>query len=177
MYRLLLLIVTNWLFDTQLSHNKVIGFPACVQWPIYFHVVLLIVCRCAAEPYDVQFQQPVSIIICFYNEALSVLLRSLHSIWDRTDHNLIHEIILVDDDSSDREYWSALKYTDFVSYFEFCLVFCDIPWPRCNILPQWCVNKTSFPTIPWENSSLTTLMGNSFLAIPWKTLSLVYFKK
>ncbi|XP_067941216.1 polypeptide N-acetylgalactosaminyltransferase 11-like [Watersipora subatra] len=51
--------------------------------------------------YDSAHLEPVSIIMCFYNEALSVLLRSLHSIWSRTDHALIHQIILIDDDSSD----------------------------------------------------------------------------
>uniref|UniRef100_A0A8C1KT83 Polypeptide N-acetylgalactosaminyltransferase n=1 Tax=Cyprinus carpio TaxID=7962 RepID=A0A8C1KT83_CYPCA len=40
-----------------------------------------------------------SIVICFYNEALSALLRTVHSVLDRTPNYLIHEIILVDDHS------------------------------------------------------------------------------
>uniref|UniRef100_A0A7N8X9R2 Polypeptide N-acetylgalactosaminyltransferase n=1 Tax=Mastacembelus armatus TaxID=205130 RepID=A0A7N8X9R2_9TELE len=40
-----------------------------------------------------------SIIICFFNEALSALLRTVHSVLDRTPSELLHEIILVDDHS------------------------------------------------------------------------------
>uniref|UniRef100_A0A671KUL1 Polypeptide N-acetylgalactosaminyltransferase n=1 Tax=Sinocyclocheilus anshuiensis TaxID=1608454 RepID=A0A671KUL1_9TELE len=40
-----------------------------------------------------------SIVICFYNEAFSALLRTIHSVLDRTPNYLLHEIILVDDQS------------------------------------------------------------------------------
>uniref|UniRef100_A0A915B562 Polypeptide N-acetylgalactosaminyltransferase n=2 Tax=Parascaris univalens TaxID=6257 RepID=A0A915B562_PARUN len=60
-----------------------------------------------------------SIIICYYNEAPSALIRMVNSILDRTPLNLLHEILLIDDcsdldNSSDatlREYgkenWSS----------------------------------------------------------------------
>lgn len=40
-----------------------------------------------------------SIVICFFNEAFSALLRTVHSVLDRTPAYLLHEIILVDDSS------------------------------------------------------------------------------
>lgn len=40
-----------------------------------------------------------SVVICFFNEAFSALIRTVHSVLDRTPPYLLHEIILVDDHS------------------------------------------------------------------------------
>lgn len=45
----------------------------------------------------------VSIVFIFVNEALSVILRSIHSAMNKTPSHLLKEIILVDDNSSSGE--------------------------------------------------------------------------
>jgi polypeptide N-acetylgalactosaminyltransferase len=53
----------------------------------------------------------VSIIIVFFDEHPSLLKRTLHSVYNRTPHKLIHEIILVNDNST-----SSLLYEPFEKY-------------------------------------------------------------
>lgn len=61
---------------------------------------------CAKENYPVKDLPTVSIIICFYNEHVVTLLRSIKSVLDRTPFHLLAEIILVDDfsDSDDLKF-------------------------------------------------------------------------
>ncbi|XP_050429711.1 putative polypeptide N-acetylgalactosaminyltransferase 9 isoform X2 [Adelges cooleyi] len=67
---------------------------------------LISVHRKLPDPRDEWCKQPgryvenlpqTSVVVCFHNEAWSVLLRTVHSILDRSPEHLIREIILVDD--------------------------------------------------------------------------------
>lgn len=51
----------------------------------------------------------VSVIIIFHNEIKSVLLRTIHSVVNRTPPELLHEIILVNDCSSSKELYRPLE--------------------------------------------------------------------
>lgn len=65
-------------------------------------------CKDAVYPEDLP---AASIIICFYNEHLPTLLRTIHSILDRTPSHYLEEIILIDDYSDLNDLHSNLtKY-------------------------------------------------------------------
>ena len=56
--------------------------------------------QCKAFKYDVTALQVTSVIVPFYNEALSMLVRTVYSILSKTPDVLLKEIILVDDAST-----------------------------------------------------------------------------
>lgn len=60
-------------------------------------------CKNQTEEFEAIKLPKASIIVCFYNEALSALLRTVYSILDRTPDSLIREILLIDDFSEERD--------------------------------------------------------------------------
>ena len=62
------------------------------------NIGLNILFRCKKQTFPV-ISLNASIIICFYNEEPHTLYRTVFSVLDRTPSNLLHEILLVDDNS------------------------------------------------------------------------------
>lgn len=55
--------------------------------------------RCRSKKFNYRRLPTTSVIIAFYNEAWSTLLRTIHSVLETTPAILLKEIILIDDDS------------------------------------------------------------------------------
>lgn len=71
---------------------------------------------CKTRTYDTSHLPSVSVIIPFYNEPLSMILRTAHSIINRTPPHLLEEIILVDDASDNLDLGVPLeKYVILMS--------------------------------------------------------------
>ncbi|KAM8883862.1 polypeptide N-acetylgalactosaminyltransferase 4 [Synchiropus picturatus] len=71
---------------------------------------------CRSKKFNYRRLPTTSVIIAFYNEAWSTLLRTIHSVLETTPAILLKEIILIDD-FSDRSYLKS-KLADYISNLE-----------------------------------------------------------
>ena len=83
----------------------------------HFHI-----CRCKSKSYP-SYLPKASVIICFYNEAWSSLIRTVHTVLERTSKQLLQEIILVDDKSD-------LRKSEKVQHL-FCAFLCGSLFAEC----------------------------------------------
>lgn len=65
---------------------------------------------CRKQTYDLDSLPTTSVVIIFYNEPYSVLLRTVHSVLNTVDKRNLKEVILVDDCSSHPELHGKLDY-------------------------------------------------------------------
>ena len=73
--------------------------------------------RCRAVSYDYRSLPSTSVVIAFYNEAWSTLLRTVHSVLETSPDVLLREVVLVDD-YSDRGRNSSYCRHDQTSYMD-----------------------------------------------------------
>lgn len=96
----------GYCFNTRVSDS----LPLDRDVPDYNHQ------KCHERKYSPDLP-PASVIITFHNENLSVLLRSIHSILNKTPPSLLKEIILVDDFSNSTSHpWLYEQLDDYVQY-------------------------------------------------------------
>ncbi|XP_067281106.1 polypeptide N-acetylgalactosaminyltransferase 4 [Pseudorasbora parva] len=72
--------------------------------------------ECKAKKYNIRRLPTTSVVIAFYNEAWSTLLRTIHSVLETTPAILLKEVILVDD-FSDRGYLKS-QLAQYISNLE-----------------------------------------------------------
>lgn len=65
---------------------------------------------CRKKVYDLNSLPTASVVIIFFNEPYSVLVRTVHSVLNTSPKNLLKEVILVDDGSSNTELKYKLDY-------------------------------------------------------------------
>lgn len=82
--------------------------------------------NCLSQKYLSELPK-VSVIILFNNEGFSVFKRSLHSLYNRTPHKLIEEVILVNDKSTYDYLYEPLKKYVHENFPALTFRFIDLP--------------------------------------------------
>lgn len=70
--------------------------------------------HCRLIKYDYSTLQDASVVIVFYNEPFSTLMRSVHSVLNQTPPQLLREIVLVDDGSDEDHIAETVAYVQML---------------------------------------------------------------
>ncbi|EDQ85941.1 uncharacterized protein MONBRDRAFT_38577 [Monosiga brevicollis MX1] len=102
---------TNYNMAQELSNNGFFGrLSDCL--PLDRNITDARHKLCARVQYDLDTLPETSVVFVFYDEWLTVLMRSVHSVLNRTPPQLLREIILVDDGSS--KPWLQKPLEDYI---------------------------------------------------------------
>lgn len=86
----------------MLEDKRILFSVFCLPLAAWILILFFFLFRCKQMTYPDDLPQ-ISVVFIFVNEALSVILRSVHSVVNHTPSHLLKEIILVDDNSDNGE--------------------------------------------------------------------------